>query len=172
MARRKTATAEGEAPGAPESSAPETATAVTTERMVDEPVDREPLAESASAEQHDEAEAGHADAAQARKAEYADPRSLVTVSLGTSNDSPKMRLLRSYRFRQMQIQFDEEPDERTRGRLADAGWTHRPAEGIWTRQLPKEGERWRDAADAEALFKELANSIRAEKGLSAALTMV
>jgi hypothetical protein len=38
-----------------------------------------------------------------------DARELMTVTLGSSNADPKMRLLRSFKYRQMQISFDQEP---------------------------------------------------------------
>ena len=55
-----------------------------------------------------------------------------------------------------------------------AGWTERPEEGIFTKQLPPrpkaEGEEakpaWPTVLEAERQFHELANAIRADKGLS------
>ncbi len=75
-----------------------------------------------------------------------------------------MRLLRSTKFKQMQIQFDAKPDEKYRNRLLEAGWKWRDKEGIWTIQLDKEA-RWRTQADAEALFREIGDAIRADLGL-------
>ena len=54
-----------------------------------------------------------------------------------------------------------------------AGWTDRPEEGIFTKQLPprpkNEGEEarpaWPTVLEAERQFHELANAIRADKGL-------
>lgn len=93
-----------------------------------------------------------------------DARGIDTILLGPSNDSPKMRLLRSNRFKQMQIAFDEKPDEQYRARLHEAGWRWRQAEGLWTVQLEPE-HKWRTHADAERLFTEIGNAIRADRGL-------
>ncbi len=72
----------------------------------------------------------------------------------------------------MQIQFDWEPDDKYKEMLAKAGWTDRTQdEGIWTKQFPREGERLQTTADAERLFKQIANEIRADKGLAAVMSM-
>ena len=41
-------------------------------------------------------------------ARFPDPREQKQISLGLGKDSPKLRLLRSHRFNQMQIRSDEE----------------------------------------------------------------
>jgi len=43
-------------------------------------------------------------------------------------------------------------------------------EGIWTKQIPKDSG-WQPAADAERLFKQIANEMRADKGLGAVLSL-
>ena len=105
-------------------------------------------------------------------ARFPDPRPQKQISLGLDKDSPRLRLLRSHRFNQMQIRSDEELPEAARDTLTAAGWTERPEEGIWTRQLPpraKEGEEqkapWPTVLEAERLFHDLANGIRADRGL-------
>jgi hypothetical protein len=105
-------------------------------------------------------------ATEGRKAEqFSDPREWKTVTLGTSNADPKIRLLRSLKYRQMQIQFDRDPDDKYKEMLAKAGWRDRTEEeGIWTKQIPR-GSGWQPAAEAERLFKQIANQIRADKGL-------
>ena len=66
----------------------------------------------------------------------------------------------------MQIRFERDPDDKYKEMLTRAGWRDRTEEeGIWTKQLPKEGEKWQAAADAERLFKRIANEIRADQGL-------
>ena len=107
-------------------------------------------------------------------ARFTDPRPQKQISLGLGKDSPKLRLLRSHRFNQMQIRSDEELPAAARETLTAAGWTERPEEGIWTRQLPpraKEGEEqkapWPIVLEAERLFHDLANGIRADRGLPA-----
>jgi hypothetical protein len=85
----------------------------------------------------------------------------MSASLG--NDG-RMQLLRSHRYKQMQIRFDRQPDEKHLMKLKEAGWRDRTEEeGIWTRQVPK-GE-WKPVADAERIFREIANDIRKDKGL-------
>jgi len=76
----------------------------------------------------------------------------------------------------MQIRSDEELPEAYREQLKAAGWTERPEEGIWTKQLPPraktEGEEqkpaWPTVVEAERLFQDIANALRADKGLSPA----
>ena len=67
-----------------------------------------------------------------------DPRELMRATLGPSNDSPKMQLLRSHQYNQMQIHSDEPLSEKHQAMLTDAGWKDRTEqEGVWTKQLPK-----------------------------------
>ena len=90
-----------------------------------------------------------------------DPRGVMSASLG---DGQRMQLLRSHRYQQVQMRFDQQPDEKYLAMLAEAGWRDRTQEeGIWTKQVPK-GE-WKPVADAERLFREIANKIRQDKGL-------
>jgi hypothetical protein len=103
--------------------------------------------------------------------ELPDPRALMTVTLGPSNADPKMHLLRSHRYRQIQIQFDQEPEDKYKLMLKDAGWRDRTEEeGIWTKQIPKDSG-WQPAADAERLFKKIANEIRADRGLGTVMSL-
>jgi len=104
-------------------------------------------------------------------------RELKSVNLGPDRDSPRLRLLRSFRFNQLQIRADEELPATAREQLKEAGWTERPDEGIWTKQLPRrpkngEGEEpkpaWPTVVAAERLFQDLATAIRTDKGLSPA----
>ena len=98
-------------------------------------------------------------------------REWKTVTLGPSNADPKMHLLRSYKYRQMQIRFDQDPDDKYKRMLKEAGWRDRTEEeGIWTKQIPKDSG-WQPAADAERLFKQIANEMRADKGLGAVLSL-
>jgi len=103
--------------------------------------------------------------AAASRALVADPVGMQMIALSDENDGPKMRLMRSNKYQQIQIQFDEKPSEEVRARLHAEGWKWRNVEKIWTKQLDPEG-RWRTHADAEKLFVEIGNVIRAEKGLS------
>jgi hypothetical protein len=104
-----------------------------------------------------------------------DPREQRSVSLDGDRQGPRLRLLRSHRFNQVQIRSDEELPEAQRERLKAAGWTERAEEGIWTKQLPTrkhaEGEEpkpaWPTVVEAERLFQDIANDIRAGKGLPA-----
>ncbi len=109
-------------------------------------------------------------------ARFPDPREQKSVSLGSDRNSPRLRLLRSHRFNQMQIRSDEELPEAYRKLLQTAGWTERPEEGIWTKQLPPRARTedeeikpaWPTVLEAERLFQEIATSLRADKGLSPA----
>ena len=93
-----------------------------------------------------------------------------TVSLGAAKDSPKMHLARSPRFRQMQIRSDEPLSEKHQDMLKDAGWKDRTEEeGIWTKQIPKDSG-WQPQADAERLFKQIANEIRGDRKLEPVLS--
>jgi hypothetical protein len=110
---------------------------------------------------------------EARATRFPDPREHKSISLGSDRDSPRIRLLRSQRFNQMQIRADEQLPDASREQLKAAGWTERPEEGIFTKQLPPrpktEGEEtkpaWPTVLEAERQFHELANSIRSDKGL-------
>jgi N12 class adenine-specific DNA methylase/SAM-dependent methyltransferase len=97
-----------------------------------------------------------------------DPRGVMSASLGDEKGSPRIQLLRSHKFKQMQIRFDEQPDQKYLAKLKEAGWTDRTrSEGVWTKQVGH-GE-WQTVADAERLFKDIANSIRKDKGLEPVL---
>ena len=105
-----------------------------------------------------------------------DPWEYKTLNLGPDKDSPKLRLLRSHRFNQVQIRSDEPLSEAAREKLTAAGWTERAEEGNWTKQLPArktpDGKEpkpaWPAVSEAERLFHDLATSIRTEKGLEPA----
>ena len=66
---------------------------------------------------------------------FPDPREQKSVSLGADRDSPRLRLLRSHRFNQMQIRCDEELPEAYREQLKAAGWTERPGRNPVSVQL-------------------------------------
>jgi hypothetical protein len=101
-----------------------------------------------------------------------DEQKVVLVAPGP--ESAKLRLLRSHRYKQMQIPPDEDLPPQAREKLEAAGWTDRTqAEGIWTKQLPEPGADGREPSPsrrrvvfkAERLFEEIANDIRAHNGL-------
>jgi hypothetical protein len=101
-----------------------------------------------------------------------DEQKVVLVAPGP--DSAKLRLLRSHRYKQLQIRPDEDLPPHVRERLEAAGWTDRTEkEGIWTKQLPEPGADGREPSpsrrrvvfEAERLFEEVANDIRAGNGL-------
>jgi hypothetical protein len=108
-------------------------------------------------------------AEQPAAARLPDVRESKSVKLGPDKDSPRLRLLRSFRFNQMQISSDEELPQAQRDKLNAAGWTERSDEGIWTKQLPpraRDGEEpksaWPTVLEAERLFHDVANAIRAD----------
>jgi hypothetical protein len=102
-----------------------------------------------------------------------DAREWKSIRLGREKDSPRLRLLRSHRFNQMQIRSDEELPPAALDRLKRAGWTERPEEGIWTLQLPSRKQEdgveptrpWPTVLDAERLLHDLANDVRTGKGM-------
>jgi hypothetical protein len=93
-----------------------------------------------------------------------DPRGVMSASLGDTKGSPRMRLLRSHKFKQMQVEFEQQPEPKYLAMLKEAGWTDRTeSEGVWTKQVGQ--GQWQPVADAERLFKDIANAIRKDKGL-------
>jgi hypothetical protein len=97
-----------------------------------------------------------------------DPRGVMSASLGDEKGSPRMRLLRSHKYKQMQIEFERQPDQKYLAMLKEAGWVDRTeSEGVWTKQVGQ--GQWQPVADAERLFKEVANAIRKDKGLEPVL---
>ncbi|OWK45579.1 hypothetical protein [Fimbriiglobus ruber] len=94
-----------------------------------------------------------------------DPFSLMVISLGPDKDGPKMTLFRSNKLNQMAIRFDEKPEEQHRLRLREDGWRWREDEGVWTKQLDRE-RRAASQVEAERLFTEIGETIRAGRGLS------
>lgn len=110
------------------------------------------------------------DAAAGKPAYAADPHEKISVSLSDVRGGPEMHLLRSHRFRQLQIRFDrEQPDEKYLAMLKQAGWRDRTQEeGVWTKQIDPEA-RWQSVAKMEQEFKEVANAIREGKKLAPVL---
>ena len=102
----------------------------------------------------------------------ADPRPTITVSLSGYAGGPTMHLLRSHRFRQMQISFEQgQPDERHLAMLRQAGWTdRRESEGVWTKQIDPNA-RWQSVARMEQEFKAIANAIRKDRGSGPVLSL-
>ena len=104
-----------------------------------------------------------------------DPREWKSINLGPERNSPRLAHLRSDRFNQMQIRSDEELPAAAIERLKSEGWTERPDEGIWTRQLPsrkkEEGVEstpsWPTVLEAERMLHDVANDIRTGKGMPA-----
>jgi hypothetical protein len=94
-----------------------------------------------------------------------DPFPFMAISLGPDKDSPKMTLFRSNKLNQMAIRFDEKPEEEHRLRLREAQWKWREDEGVWTKQMDRE-RRATSQVEAERLFTEIGEAIRAERGLS------
>ncbi len=94
-----------------------------------------------------------------------DPFPLRKIALGMAKDSPTMTLYRSNKLNQVAIRFDERPAEEHRVKLREAGWKWREAEGVWTKQLDRE-RRAASQLEAERLFAEIGDAIRAARGLS------
>jgi hypothetical protein len=106
---------------------------------------------------------------------FSDPSEQKEVLISPGPDGARLRLLRSRRYNQMQISSDTELPLTAKQRLHDAGWRDRTEEeGIWTKQLPprpKPGDddpsaakpAWPTVIEAERLFEEIANAIRADR---------
>jgi hypothetical protein len=99
-----------------------------------------------------------------------DPHSKISVSLSDTNGGPEMHLLRSHKYKQMQIRFDHgQPDEQHLKMLTDMGWKDRTqSEGIFTKQIDPNA-RWQSVAKMEEEFKAVANAIRKDRGLGPVL---
>lgn len=109
--------------------------------------------------------------APAAKPAYApDPDPKFNVSLSDIKGGPEMQLLRSHRYKQMQIKFNNgQPDERYLKMLTDMGWKDRTQdEGIFTKQIDPNA-RWQSVAKMEEEFKHVANEIRKDRGLGPVL---
>ena len=102
----------------------------------------------------------------------ADPHEKISVSLNDIPGGPSMHLLRSHKYKQMQVRFDrEQPDEQYLKMLTDAGWKDRTqSEGIFTKQIDPNA-RWQSVAKMEEEFKDVANAIRKDKGLGPVLEL-
>jgi hypothetical protein len=95
-----------------------------------------------------------------------------------SPDGDKLRLLQSRRFNQLQISHDGAIPDWAKERLKADGWRDRVEdEGIYTKQLPPRAQpgeedqgqassRRRAGYEADRFFEQLANDIRADRGLS------
>lgn len=123
------------------------------------PAEVRPAASEGQSQQTPEAEGGP------RRQWQPDPFPLMVINLGSDKDSPTMKLFRSNKLNQMAIQFGEKPEEEHRRRLREAGWKWRETEGVWTKQMDRE-RRATSQVEAERLFTEIGDAIRAERGLT------
>ena len=100
----------------------------------------------------------------------ADPHEKISVSLSDVRGGPAMHLLRSHKYKQMQVRFDHgQPDEQYLKMLTDAGWRDRTeSEGVYTKQIDPDA-RWQSVQKMEQEFREVANAIRKGKGLGPVL---
>ena len=100
----------------------------------------------------------------------ADPHAKITVPLSNVRGGPAMHLLRSHRFKQMQILFDgAQPDDKQIAMLKEAGWTDRSeSEAVWTKQIDQQA-RWQSVAQLEREFRDVANAGREARGLTPTL---
>jgi len=76
-----------------------------------------------------------------------------------------MTFFRSNKYNQLAIRFDARPAAECRERLREDGWRWRETEGVWTKQMDRE-RRARSHLEAERLFVEIGEAIRADLGLS------
>jgi hypothetical protein len=99
--------------------------------------------------------------------------------VAVSPDGDKLRLLRSRKYNQMQVKADSELPDWAKERLKADGWRDRVEdEGIYTKQLPPRARlaadgqpaeppkpAWPVVIEAERFFEQLANDLRAERGM-------
>jgi hypothetical protein len=102
--------------------------------------------------------------AEPQKSLLPDPHWYKSISLGPDNDSPHIHLARSYRYKQMQVRFDEKPAKEITQQLHEAGWRWNSNERVWTIQI-ESGNQYAVVAAAEQLFRRLGNQIREQNGL-------
>lgn len=99
-----------------------------------------------------------------------DPHAVDQIRLSDDPDGPVMRLLRGHRDPAVWIAFDANPGKEVTDRIKDAGFRwERRAEvngrpGAWVKPL-EPGHEIRAVLDAERLFKDLGNQIRAARDL-------
>lgn len=146
-----------------------TANATKEQPTADMTIDREPLpaaVETATLPPPQPARDAETD----QPAYAADPHPKISVSLSDVRGGPEMHLLRSHKFKQMQVRFNrEQPDEQYLKMLTDAGWKDRTeSEGVFTKQI-NPNARWQSVAKMEQEFKAVANAIREARGLGPVL---
>jgi hypothetical protein len=129
-----------------------------------------PWVSGASREGEPEPRQPAAEAAAGKPAYAPDPDPKISVGLSDVKGGPSMHLLRSHRYRQMQVRFDrEQPDEKYLAMLRQAGWTDRTeSEGVFTKQIDPNA-RWQSVQKMEREFRDVANAIRQGKGLGPVL---
>ena len=146
------------------------ATATKEQPAADMTIDREPLPAAATGAATLPPPESAKEAPAASPVYAADPHEKISVSLNDIAGGPSMHLLRSHKYKQMQVRFDrEQPDEHYVKMLTDAGWKDRTqSEGIFTKQIDPNA-RWQSVAKMEEEFKAVANAIREAKGLGPVL---
>jgi hypothetical protein len=103
----------------------------------------------------------------------ADPDPKLTASLSGTKGGPVIHLLRSHKFKQMQIRVDgEQLEDKYVKMIEDLGWKNRTrTEGIFTKQIDHDA-RWQSVRKMEDEFREVANKIRADRNLAPTLELV
>ena len=106
------------------------------------------------------------------------PDVMEQKTVRVSPDGDKLRLLQSRRYNQLQISHDGAIPDWARERLKADGWRDRVEdEGIYTKQLPPRAQpgeedpersaaRRRAGFEADRFLEQLANDIRAERGMA------
>ena len=80
-----------------------------------------------------------------------------------------VRLIEDRRFKQMQLAFQEKPSDAVRQVVREAGYQWRSLQGVWSKQIDAE-KAWQTRAEADQLFKTVAEMLRAEKGIGHEVT--
>lgn len=75
-----------------------------------------------------------------------------------------VRLFESRRDRQMAIKFNEKPSQAVLDKMHQAGWSWKPADGIWAHPV-RPGSAVTTRIRAERLYQHVRQMIRDEKGI-------
>jgi hypothetical protein len=132
-------------------------------------------AEAATAAR-EQAERAEPEGSERTRVRLPDPYNLVTISLSDEKTGPKVRLLRSRQHGDLWLQFDQNPGQEITSAIKDEGWHwearagYQDHKGAWVKPL-EPGNEWSNEMDAKALLKDVANRIRAERGLEPASVM-
>lgn len=97
-----------------------------------------------------------------RRPSYPDPN--VPFPIAHDNEAG-LKLLKSERYKQMQLAFSMPAADDVDRRLVDLGWKYRPEEKVYTKQYGENGAGTA-MVEAKRLYEELVEELLDEKGIS------